>query len=548
MPCFDIAHLRDSWSIKTPSHVRSSAPILAAASLGAVLVLVATSKYGVAAVSDSAGYISVARSLAEGRGFMDWRGGAGAETPPFYPAVLALFEMVGVDALVAARWLNATLLAGLVLVAGFSLCEATGKTAIPTLVAFGIAVAPVLLNDAISAMSDLPFIVLAVSCLVVLVRHLRHPSTGTLLCASVLAALAFMTRYAGFALVATGCLLLVARRGRSFIASLRDAAVFGVIAWAPMVAWLARNYFSSGTLTGERVGSPYSFAYLAEVALQRIGQWFVPPRAGPIVAGILGTLVLAGAAGVLLVAAVRDARAGDTSPRWWETPTQSAAVVFAAFTLIYVVSITGLLSVSFATSDPRRIVGPALPTTLMLVGLLLARAGQIRPRWAGARLAVLATALLLIWPSRYAVGTVRFARRNGAGGIASEKWQKSGTIAQLGQHVASMRSDDALIYSNEPTAIYLLTDLRSVNWLPPHDNPYSPVPAHVALETFAQQLPKREPTYIVLFDDVLRIFTYSRALVEATLPLEIVHSARDGVIYRVRFRDRIPASFRGPAR
>ena len=238
-------------------------------------MVVATSKYGVAAISDSAGYVSVARSFAEGRGFMDWKGGAGAETPPLYPAVLALFEMVGVDALIGARWLNATLLAGLVLVAGFSLRELTGRASIPALVAFG--------------------------------------------------------------------------------------------------------------------------------------------------------------------------------------------------------------------------------------------------------------------PSRYALGTVRYARRHGAGGIASEKWQKSGTIAHLERHVAAMRSEGALIYSNEPTAIYLLTDLRSVYWLPPHDNPYSPVPAHVALETFAQALPKREPTYIVLFDEVLQIFSYPRALLEGILPLDIIHSARDGVIYRVRF-------------
>jgi hypothetical protein len=496
-------------------------------------VLLATSKYGVAAISDSAAYVSAARNVAEGRGFTEWNGDPYVMWPPLYPALLAVFEFVGVDALVAARWINAALLAAVAVIAGFALRQLTGETTFPAVIALSIAVAPALLDTAIAAMSEPLFISLVLACLVVLARHLKYPTACTLLVAATLAALAWLTRYAGFALVATGCVLLLARRGRPFAASLSDATVFGAIASAPMIAWLTRNYLVARTTTGVRVESPYTFAYLAELAVQRIGQWFLPPRLGPVGTAVLGAAVIGVAVGVLVMVSVRPVRVGATRPRWWEASRERAAVVFAAFILIYVSSVTLVLSLSFATDDPKRLLAPALPPTLMLLGIASTVASRRRQRpWI---VVGLSAALLVVWPSRYAVGAVTYARRNGAGGIASDRWRQSDTMNHLRERDSTRQWGEAVIYSNEPTAVYLLAGMRSVYWLPPHDYPYSPVPARVALETFARELPKREPTYIVLFEDALKVFTYPRALVEATLPLELIHSARDGVIYRVRF-------------
>lgn len=451
---------------------------------------------------------------------------------PLYPALLALFELVGLDALVAARWVNAGFHASVAGIAGLSLRRITGEPAIPVLVALGLVLSPVQLDQAIVVMSEPLFAFLVLCCLLVLARHLHHPHPRTLLAAAVLAMLAWLTRYAGFALVATACLLLVARRGRSFRASVGEAVVFGAVALAPMLAWLLRNYLVSATATGVRHPSPYSFAYFAELALQRVGQWFLPPRAGAITAVVLGALVIAVATAVLVPAVISGLRDIDERSPWWDAPAQSATVVFAAFTLVYIASIISLISLSFATNDPNRLLAPAVPSTLMLAGLLLAR---VRPaRWRLASVAV-GTALLLVWPARYAIGLIQYTRRNGAGGVASDRWQRSGMIAYLRQHGASLRRSRAPVYSNEPTAVYLLTNLESVFWLPPHDHPYSPVPARQALGAFARQLPQREPTYVVLFDEALEEFTYSRSLLEATVPVRAVRSQDDGVLYRVEF-------------
>lgn len=453
--------------------------------------------------------------------------------PPLYPTVLALFDMLGIDVLVAARWVNVALHAGLAAVAALALTRITGQLAVALVTALGMAMSPVHLDGAIAVMSESLFGLLVLCCLLVLARHLHRPQRATLIGAAILAALAWLTRYAGFALVATGCLLLLARHGRKTVVSLREAAVFGAIAFAPMAAWLLRNYQVSGTVTGERHPSPYSFGYFVVLGLQRVGEWFLPPRMGPTAAVFLGALVIVGAAAASLPGILARVRNSAGRPPWWDAPGKTAAMVFAAFTLIYIIAITSLISLSFATGDPRRVLAPAVPSALMLGGLLLAQVGYGRQRRA---LIAAATVLLLTWPVRYAVGLTQYALRNGAGGVASTRWRKSETIAYLRLRAASMRQQDAIIYSNEPTAVYLLTDLRSVYWLPPHDNPYSPVPSRQALGSFVPVLQQHDPTFVALFDHALEEFTYSRALVETVLPVSIVYGANDGAVYRVKSR------------
>lgn len=518
--------------------------IAAAAVLGAAVVLLATSKYGAAAISDSAAYISMARNVVEGQGFTASNGELVAMWPPLYPALLAVFEIIGADAMIAARWINAFLLATLAGITGFSLWRLTREPTVAVAVAFATALAPALLDYAIAVMSEPLFVLLVVSCLLVLARHLWQPNRWDLGTAALLAAGAWLTRYAGFALVGAACVLLLARRGRPISVALREATMFGTIASLPMAAWLARNYVLTGTFTGGRYGSPFSIGHLAQLALERVGQWFVPSRVGPLVAGALGGAVLAVALAVVARSGVRAVRRNDSRPPWWTNRTETAAVVFALFTVVYVASLIWILSVSFATDDPKRLLAPAVPTSLIVLGIVLA---QTKHRRHGPLLVGLASALFLIWPARYALGLVRFTRQHGAGGVSSDFWQQSGIINHLKQNATAMRRDRAMIYSNEPTAIYLLTGLQPIYWLPPHDSPASPLPPRESLEAFARRLPRRDPTYVALFDAALDDYKYAQPLFEATLAVEPVHRARDGVLYRVKFSDSdtgTPATFR----
>jgi len=76
--------------------------------LGIIIVLVATASYGAGLSPDSVGYISIARQLAAGNGYVDRYGQDVAVWPPLYPTVLGVIKLLfSVDPLESARFLNA---------------------------------------------------------------------------------------------------------------------------------------------------------------------------------------------------------------------------------------------------------------------------------------------------------------------------------------------------------------------------------------------------------------------------------------------------------
>src|SRR5690242_16514584 len=91
----------------------------AIAACAAVLVLMATSTYGIGISSESETYVLAARNLASGHGLVisDPTGWPVllTEHAPLYPVVLAWMQQAGVDAVAAARWCAAFCFAGLIL-------------------------------------------------------------------------------------------------------------------------------------------------------------------------------------------------------------------------------------------------------------------------------------------------------------------------------------------------------------------------------------------------------------------------------------------------
>lgn len=87
--------------------------------VGAILILLSTSRYGAGLSPDSVGYIGTARNLITGAGFISYGGSPTVEWPPLYPALLALvggtFET---DPLLLANVVNALIFGLIVYVGG----------------------------------------------------------------------------------------------------------------------------------------------------------------------------------------------------------------------------------------------------------------------------------------------------------------------------------------------------------------------------------------------------------------------------------------------
>src|SRR5687767_9637835 len=75
--------------------------------LGCVLVLIATSRYGIGLSADSVTYLAAAQNLAAGRGYVNFDGAPVLAFPPLLSAMIAILSAGLFDPTGAARFLNA---------------------------------------------------------------------------------------------------------------------------------------------------------------------------------------------------------------------------------------------------------------------------------------------------------------------------------------------------------------------------------------------------------------------------------------------------------
>jgi hypothetical protein len=507
---------------------------------GSFMAIIATSKYGISHHSDSARYISVAQSVAAGHGFTNLFGQPEVWSNPLYPLLLALSVKVNVDVLAFARFLHASLF-GATLVAAAVFFRSLALSRSVWIVAMALVLfSGVLFDQATTALTDMLFIFWTTLWLLGIARALASVDTRWHALATTSAMLAWLTRSVGITLVLTGSvLLLLAPEGRPLRARVLRATIFAVVASAPNVAWLVRNYLVSQTFVGPQVRPTMSpFEYFGAI-LQIIGDWIVPARFPSAIATIVGLLALICAAAAWVGSMHRAS--GHTSDAV-STQRQMSVRTAATFVLVYTAFVNWAISVVYATDYPYRYMAPAF---IPLVGLLAAGAGWATRRAtrlgaAGGRWVLVALVLCLVWPVRQMAGHLQYAVQHGAGGYATDRWQNSQLL-----HFVRANPPPEVIYSNEPNALYLQAGAKHVRWIPPHGSPGAAATPEAALRAFGDSLPKRHWNLLALFANVqpeLSAYFYSPRDIESILDTELVGRFSDGAIYRVRPRSDLDIS------
>jgi hypothetical protein len=405
---------------------------------------------------DAVSYIGTARGLANGDGFT-----APPGTPPvghfapLFPATLAALDVVGIDPVDGARWLNAVLLGAMVLVVGLLLRRATARWW-PAL-AGGVLVigATDMLAYNSSALSDPLFALLSLLAIGALVAYLDERRPFFFGAATSLTALALLTRYVGVALVVTGAVALVAygagRRWRRIV----EAGLFAT-ALVPVAAWVlwARSAHPGGS-EGEVVFHSFGTGYL-ERGAGNVIDWIVPES----VPWWVGAAALA-AVVALTVWLLRSPSAG-APPERVRSHLPVLCGLFAGAYVIVIVADRLLLDAS-ALPD-RRLLLPlhvvAVLGLLALVGAQLAR-GALRFVTAGALIA------LVILQLGGAAGWVRDRIDDGGergGGYTARVWRESPVLATV-----RALPPGVPVYSNGPDAIWFLTG-RATKVLPAEED------------------------------------------------------------------------------
>ncbi len=510
--------------------------LVALASLGAGAIFLSTARYGPGLTPDSANYFSAARSIVAGDGVLDVVGEPLAHFPPVLPSLLALLAGVGVEPATASRILNALCFALVVAATGSLTHRVTGNTvAAVSAAGFLLLSAPSL--DAFSqALSEAPFVAALACVSLTLVRFAEDPRDGSLLPLALTAALVPMTRYVGVVTIPVVALTIASVSARAGHRRWRAAARFTAIACLPLLLWLTRNVWLTGTLTGRRSASTATPISVLRGFVASAADWVVPwdwlmslQRYSDEPWALLVFFAAAIAVAGWLANGLR---------RWWVAPaTDHRARAVVMFLALWVAAYSAFLCltamlVSFNPIEPRFLV-PILFPSVILAAAGLAPAGETAgstdsrgpdgapPEPSATRRVAVATSIVVaaVLLAGRSTSLILQKRAEGAGGYATAEWQESPLIAAL---EAEPPPDDSI--SNGADVLFLVFGRRYA-WVPR-------VASDNQTASLAAAMRRGDPVTVVWFEGIgWRPYLLERDRLLALGDFEQVRAAADGAVY-----------------
>ena len=492
--------------------------LLAAAALGAVLVLARHVPYGVGLHWDSGSYVGAARYLLAGAGFRDYAGAIYVSSTPFYPLLLAALSFDVLDPLSVAGPVNAALFGLTVFVVGRYLRRRLESRFLVVWATLAVALAWPLAGQAAIALAGATFILLVTLTLINTDAYLADGRTSSLVRAGVCAALAWQTRYAGAALLAAVIIMLLVQRGARPVERALRAAGFALLAAAPMAWWLVRNRLLSGTFTGPRGGAGISLPELVRGAGEVLGAWAasfdLPLVEWPAVAW-LGLLPAAAAVGGVLIR------------RQWRRPSDwLPCYVFGGFALICLASLVITLPPAFSGGGAARFLAPVYVPLVVTAACALDRSlGRAAPRAAAGAV----TAALCLWTAGQVEPNAREIRRanaEGAHGYASPFWAPSETLQWIRGNQMEGR-----ILSNEAMVVSIHNYASAI---PGEVNRHLPGAEENMAALLRGWRAEGHTYYVVWFADdwFTRRHDFGMAALRASPDLELVAELADGAVFK----------------
>lgn len=435
----------------------------------AFLVLLFVTAWGIGVSPDSTVYIGAARNLLHGQGLTALSGRSDAlepmtHYPPLYPLLLALAGLAGGEPLQAARWLNALIFGINVLLA----CVAVGgytrwsvrATALASLLVLS---APDILQVHSMAWTEPLFILFCLAGLLLLAAYLERGQRLLLMASAVAVALAFLTRYVGVVLLATGVCGVLFLSGKSYGRRVLEAGLFALVACLPVGLWMIRNKSAAGgAVDREFVFHPVSFHQLGS-ALSTISTWLL---LGKVRTGVRATVFLLEIACLIILCILlwrknSARRANETKMKG----TLARLSTLPTLIVIFIVFYAGffIITASFIDFDTVFDERALAPVHVLGIVLLICLAHRLlRSSEAGHLLYLLSVILCLAFAGSYVARGANWVRqkRGDGQGYTSRAWRESATIERIRNLPAGTP-----IFTNGYDAVYFLTG-RPAMFLP----------------------------------------------------------------------------------
>jgi hypothetical protein len=429
--------------------------VIGAAAALAGGILFWSTPYGLGMNPDSVVYFTAAKSVAEGRGFLEFEGpltlhGAG------YPALLSIAFLGGGDPMTSARLLHAVVFALGVFLVGAAAALSTEGCLTASLVSIAFFLASENIWGIYTlAWSEGPFVGLVLGASILFVRHITRPRAVFLAASALLLGLAMWTRFLGTTLLPPMLALLWIHDRREIRKRARDGLLFTAVAAAPLAAWTVRNALVAGSAAGRSfVPHVVSGADLREL-VHRVYAYFLPVE-------MWGWLEAVQLAFLALLAVFALRKIGGLRIRGGRAP--GAADLFHTLIPLFLGCYVAVLlfSISFLdalTRIDQRILAPLYPFVVVFaVSLAWNAAKNAREPYIWKGFLVFSFFLITTQGNR-AVSFVSITHREGRG-YTNAAWRSSEGI-----RYARSVPEGRTIYSNGPEAIRFLTG-REARFLP----------------------------------------------------------------------------------
>jgi 4-amino-4-deoxy-L-arabinose transferase-like glycosyltransferase len=504
--------------------------------LGILFLFVSTKSWGIGVSTDSVHYLTAARHLMTGKGLSLFQGSeivAMTQWPPLFSILLAIQGMLGMDLLSGARALNIFLFGASILLAGTMVRSHPGTLWTAVLASFMMLTSTTLLGVHSMAWSEPLFIFFGFLGLFLLELYLSRDSKAWLLAASAGSiALAFLARYAGASLVATGIIGIFLFHRGSNTRKILDCILFAAVSCFFMGIWLFRNLQAAHNLWNREFSFHPMILDFGGETLLHLSRWFLPSRWVPsIVGGTVSLLIIAALSAAMIVfeRKQRQKRQGATD---LDSSKPSLMPVFIfCYLLVLFIHMTFFAS-HFHVDD--RILSPVFVALLILILSVIAKFWHVIEKQRTVRMAFMG--LLALYVFAYSAKAIRWGFQIYQEGqeYASKEWRESELIRKVKDF-----PPETLIYTNAPDAVYFFTGRFSS--YPPGKRRWNKLTEKLEdrgddLLKFAamKERLKEEKGVVVYFHKIKRMKYPSEDELVEKLDLRRTVRVADGAIYKVK--------------
>jgi hypothetical protein len=466
--------------------------------VGATIIIFLINHYNAGVSPDSVVYISVARNLAAGNGFVAFDGTPFVQQPPLYPILLASTKFIlSIDPATSAGYLNALMFCLTVYLSGYFLLRHVKSLPLVIIGTTFVLISSALMQNSLMVLSETLFITLVLLSMTFFHRYLTRKNLTNLILFSFSAGLVCITRYTGIVIIITGLCFIILSEHRNKAERIQQSLIFLFISSTPLCVWLVRDFILSRTLVGQRGTSSFTLSQNLKLFYCTTLQWYLPLNAV--------------STGFILIFVIISAWIFSESG--WKKTLNYEVIKIIFPSLLFVLLYSGLIIVSSTTTAydtiADRLLSPIIIPTLFIVFVIMDRAIILLKKYFHHRLIfslyIVGLLLLINYQVKNTIHIIEGHIAYGGWGYSSKSWRESETIKFLNKHPKLMQNKT--VFSNEPEAVYILTNIKSQR--SPAKTFYNSTQQFDSNSLNADQWATKKNKWLVWFDNADRSFLYS---------------------------------------